>query len=58
MQPDDVIRLRHMLDAARRAMGFVEHRSRDELDDDCQLVSAHGCPRPRIGSPKVREVEG
>jgi len=40
MQRDDLIRLRHMLDAAREAVGFVRHRSRSDLDHDRQLVWA------------------
>ena len=38
MRPDDVIRLRHMLDATREAIGFAHGRSRDDLDRDRQLV--------------------
>jgi uncharacterized protein with HEPN domain len=37
MQPDDGIRLRHILDAAREALGFVRGRSRGDLDHDRQL---------------------
>ena len=40
MRPDDLIRLRHMLDAAREAIGFVRHRRREDLDRDRQLVWA------------------
>jgi len=40
MRPDDLIRLRHMLDAAREAIGFVQHRRRKDLDHDRQLVWA------------------
>jgi uncharacterized protein with HEPN domain len=40
MQPDDVIRLRHILDAAREAIGFVRSRCREDLDRDRQLVWA------------------
>ncbi len=40
MRPDDVIRLRHILDAAREAIGFVHGRSRDDLERDRQLVWA------------------
>lgn len=38
MQRDDLIRLRHMLDAAREAMGFAEGRKRADLDSDRMLV--------------------
>ena len=34
MQRDDLIRLRHMLDAAREAMSFAEGRKRADLDSD------------------------
>jgi uncharacterized protein with HEPN domain len=37
MRQDDQIRLRHMLDAAREAIGFVQHRRREDLDQDRQL---------------------
>jgi uncharacterized protein with HEPN domain len=40
MRPDDLIRLRHILDAAREAVGFVRHRRREDLDRDRQLVWA------------------
>ncbi len=40
MREDDVIRLRHMLDAARAAVGFVHGRTRADLDRDRQLVFA------------------
>jgi len=38
MQRDDLIRLRHMLDAAREAMSFAEGRKRADLDSDRMLV--------------------
>jgi uncharacterized protein with HEPN domain len=37
MRKDDTIRLRHMLDAAREALGFVQGRSRPDLDHDRML---------------------
>ena len=40
MPPEDVIRLRHMLDAAREALGFAYSRTRDELDGDRMLAMA------------------
>jgi len=40
MRKDDVIRLRHMLDAAREAMEFTRGRSREDLDGDRKLVLA------------------
>lgn len=38
MRKHDTIRLRHMLDAAREAMGFTQGRSRPDLDRDRMLV--------------------
>jgi uncharacterized protein with HEPN domain len=40
MREVDVIRLRHMLDAAREAVGFVCGRARSDLDEDRQLTLA------------------
>ena len=40
MGPDDAIRVRHMLDAAREAMSFVAGRTRGDLDQDRMLVLA------------------
>ena len=40
MRKDDVIRFRHMLDAAREAVEFVRGRSRADLNGDRQLVLA------------------
>lgn len=40
MRKDDAVRLRHMLDAAREAMTFVQGRSRADLEADRQLVLA------------------
>jgi len=40
MQEADVIRMRHMLAAAREAVEFVYGRTRDDLNDDRQLVLA------------------
>jgi uncharacterized protein with HEPN domain len=37
---DDIIRLRHMLDATLEAMEFVEGRSRPDLDTDRMLSRA------------------
>ncbi|HEY4723641.1 MAG TPA: HepT-like ribonuclease domain-containing protein [Anaerolineales bacterium] len=38
MQEDDLIRLRHMLDAAREATAFAKGRSRSDLDNDRMLL--------------------
>ena len=40
MQKDDVIRLKHMLDAAKEAIGFCQGKNRKSLDADRQLVLA------------------
>ncbi|MGB6063628.1 MAG: HepT-like ribonuclease domain-containing protein [Desulfomonilaceae bacterium] len=38
MRKDDLIRLRHMLDAARNAMTFAEGKRRTDLDQDRMLM--------------------
>lgn len=38
MQSDDLVRIKHMLDAAREAQSFAEGRSRQELTGDRQLT--------------------
>ena len=40
MSPDDLWRIGHMLDAIRAALGFVDGRSRSDLDDDQMLQFA------------------
>jgi uncharacterized protein with HEPN domain len=40
MRPDDIIRLRHMLDAANEAISFVQGKLRSDLDDNRMLVLA------------------
>ena len=40
MPPDDVIRLRHMIDAAESAQQFVAGRSRGDLDSHSMLLFA------------------
>jgi len=40
MQPEDAIRLRHMIDSAEKALGFVENRSREDLENDSLLAFA------------------
>ena len=40
MRKVDEIRLRHMLDAAREALSFVQGRTRSDLDGDRQVVLA------------------
>lgn len=34
MRPDDLVRLRHMLDHSREALDLIEHRKRRDLDTD------------------------
>ena len=38
MRKDDVVRLRHMLDAATEAASFAKNKNRSSLDADRQLV--------------------
>ena len=38
MSESDRIRLQHMLDAAREALSFVEHRNRTDLSRDRMLT--------------------
>jgi uncharacterized protein with HEPN domain len=40
MSPDDLIRMRHMAEAARAAIGFCRGRDRHELDSDTMLRMA------------------
>ncbi len=40
MRKEDDVRLRHMRDATRQAIGFAEGRSRADLDTDMMLVFA------------------
>ena len=40
MTPDDLVRLRHIVDALSAAIGFVQGRQREDLDDDQMLLFA------------------
>jgi uncharacterized protein with HEPN domain len=40
MRPDDLIRLRHMLESAREAVDFMVQKRRQDLDDDRVLLPA------------------
>jgi hypothetical protein len=40
MRKDDAVRLQHMLDAGREALGFARGRGRSDLDRDRMLVLA------------------
>ena len=40
MQKSDIIRLRHMLDAAKEAASFIQEEERASLDEDRKLVLA------------------
>lgn len=36
--PKNIVRLRHMLDAANKIMKFIKDRSRSDLDTDEMLI--------------------
>jgi len=38
MQENDQIRLKHMLDSAKDAVGFISKRKREDLDNDRMLL--------------------
>jgi uncharacterized protein with HEPN domain len=40
MRKDDLTRLRHMIEFAKRALRFAEHRCREDLDHDEMLALA------------------
>jgi hypothetical protein len=40
MRDDDLIRLRHMIEAGQEAVIFAQHRERKDLDEDRMLVLA------------------
>jgi uncharacterized protein with HEPN domain len=40
MQPEDAVRIRHMIDAAEAARSFVDGRQRSSLDEDRMLLFA------------------
>ncbi len=40
MQPDDMIRIRHMIEAAEAAAGFISGRQRHDPDTDQMLLFA------------------
>lgn len=40
MKPEDLIRIRHMMDALREAMSFIEEKSRQDLETNRMLVLA------------------
>lgn len=63
MRKDDIVRLRHMMDAAQEALTFVQGRSRTDLDTDRQLalslvkeveISGHPCQRLLV--PTTRPI--
>ena len=52
MQRDDTIRTLHILDAARKALHFVENRTRHDLDNDEMLaISLVHLLRPLKNAP-------
>ena len=57
MRPEDVIRLRHMLDAAREALIFADGRTREELDTDRMLAMALVKEIEIIGEAAYQMVE-
>ena len=38
MRRDDLVRVRHMLDAAKEVLSFAKNKSREDLDSDRMLV--------------------
>ena len=38
MHKDDLVRVRHMVDAAKEALSFVQGKTRDHLEQDRQLA--------------------
>ena len=40
MKPEDLIRIRHMLDAINEALAFTKGKNRDDLDKDRMLTLA------------------
>jgi hypothetical protein len=51
MRPEDRVRLLHMRDAAREAIGFAAGRTRDDLDTDRQLRVSSSRSRYPQGTP-------
>ena len=49
MQKDDLIRIRHMLDAGQKAVSFAANKNRTDLDDDPMLAFALMKPIEIIG---------
>lgn len=49
MPVEDEVRLRHLLDAATTAMGFIDGRTRQDLEDDLML---------RLALTKLVEIVG
>ena len=47
--PDDLVRLRHLREAAQKAVAFIQDRSRADLDDDEML---------RLALTKLVEIVG
>jgi uncharacterized protein with HEPN domain len=57
MRRDDVIRIRHMLDAAKEAMGFVKGRTRKDLNSDRMLTLSLVKSIEMIGEPASKVTE-
>ena len=56
MLPDDITRLRHMLDSAREAAEFAAGKSRSDLDGDRMLLLAIIKSIEIIGKPHQKSV--
>jgi len=55
--PEDRIRIQHMMDAARQAIGFAEGKSRKSLDTDPMLARALMHAILEIGEAAARTSE-
>src|SRR5689334_21595296 len=65
MSPDDRVRLRHMIDAARSAVRFASGRTRDDLEHDQLLtfglthaITIIGEAAARIGQVSKADIAG
>ena len=56
MRRDDLIRMRHMLDAAQKAMTFAAGKSRADLAQDSMLAYALVRAVEVIGEAEFREI--
>ena len=49
MHRDDLIWIRHMLDAAKEALSFAKNKSRGDLDSDRMLAKKRGVRQRKYG---------